>query len=157
MSTPPSRLHSRSLAIVLVACGKQKLKTRATARTLYTGDLFLKARAWAEHNASSWFILSAKHGLLHPDAEVDPYDESLASFSTAGLLAWNEAVSRSFDFAASSIRHDQVIVLAGQRYRGWCMGRANFAFPLQSLGIGQQKAWLKRTIQGSPARNADSR
>lgn len=140
VSPPPQR------PIVLVACSKQKSAVRGPARSLYQGDLFLKAKAWAEQNATAWFILSAKHGVLHPDAELEPYEQTLASMSTPQLLAWNEAVSGSFDFAANSISHDRVVVLAGQRYRGWCRGRANFDFPLQGLGIGQQKAWLKRAI-----------
>jgi cobalamin biosynthesis Mg chelatase CobN len=32
-------------------------------------------REWAEARGEPWFILSAKHGLVHPDAAIADYDE----------------------------------------------------------------------------------
>jgi predicted ThiF/HesA family dinucleotide-utilizing enzyme len=32
-------------------------------------------RAWAKARGNPWFILSAKHGLLHPDTTVEPYND----------------------------------------------------------------------------------
>jgi len=59
----------------VIACGGRKLPHPAPARELYTGPLFRAARAWAEQSPGGrWFILSAHHGLVHPDTVVEPYD-----------------------------------------------------------------------------------
>lgn len=50
----------------LVGCTSQKLKRPAPARELYVSSLFKKASAFAERSCDRWYVLSAKHGLLHP-------------------------------------------------------------------------------------------
>ncbi len=67
--------------ITLVACSAAKAKEPKRARSLYTSDWFRKARSYAEAREAvcgdPWFILSAEHGLVHPDTELAPYDVRL--------------------------------------------------------------------------------
>lgn len=69
-TTPPVR------RIALVGCTKGKLPARAPARDLYVGDLFAKARAYAQ-TFDAWYVLSARHGLVLPDEVIEPYDVTL--------------------------------------------------------------------------------
>ncbi|WP_395858435.1 DUF6884 domain-containing protein [Arthrobacter sp. KBS0702] len=41
--------------------------------------MFKKASAYAELTCDRWYILSAKHGLLHPDEIIQPYDMRLGT------------------------------------------------------------------------------
>ena len=54
--------------ICLVACVKGKRGAPAPAKDLYRSPWFRKARRYVEQSGAPWFILSDKHGLVHPDA-----------------------------------------------------------------------------------------
>ena len=72
-----------SRAIYLVSCVGQKLKTPAPARDLYTSVWFRKARSYVESTGLPWSVLSAKHGVVHPDEVIAPYDLTLNSMKVA--------------------------------------------------------------------------
>lgn len=127
--------------VVLVACCDAKLPLAARAGDIYRSDLFLKARAWAERNGSRWFILSAKHGVLAPDTMIDPYDVSMIGRTRDERHSWDAMV-------LAQLRVHGVTsgtVLAGRKYRGWIADRP-FAVPMEGMGIGAQKGWLKRQL-----------
>lgn len=139
----------------LVSCVSQKRSRPSPARELYCSDWFLKARAYVEAHAEPWFILSAKYGLVQPDQIIAPYDETLNEMTTAERRVWAAQV-------ADKLRHvlqpgDQAVLLAGEAYREHltpmirdmgCMTHV----PMEGLGIGQQKAWLKRQLQARQRR-----
>jgi len=129
--------------IHLVACARQKRATAAMAADLYTSDLFAKARAYVEAVGGPWFILSARHGLLHPLQWVAPYDMTLADLSVAERRAWGARVAAQLD-AAIGRADGGIVLLAGRLYRQplepWIGERARV--PMVGLGIGRQKAWL---------------
>ncbi len=146
--------------IALVACGASKLGTRARAADLYTGNLFRHQRAYAERCCDHWYILSAKHGLVDPDTELDPYECTLATFSVAEREAWGDRVVTSFVRQWGDVVNVTPVLLAGSAYLGALRGklvqlehrqdvdvawRAPIA-PLARLGIGLQMAWLKAEV-----------
>lgn len=62
--------------VTLIQCTNSKRTGTHAARDLYDeSDYFVAMREWAKARAVPWFILSAKHGLIHPDAEIADYDE----------------------------------------------------------------------------------
>ena len=65
----------------LVSGGVRQQPRPEAARDLYDGLWFRSARARAERAGDAWFILSARHGLLDPDARVQPYADRLEAFS----------------------------------------------------------------------------
>lgn len=79
-----AELHGTGRRIALVACGKAKKRTPGEyeARELYTGALFGDVRRDVEERAalgevSAWYILSARHGLVHPGDWLEPYDQRM--------------------------------------------------------------------------------
>ncbi|CRK56970.1 Phage protein [Alloactinosynnema sp. L-07] len=73
-------------ALFVVPCSNSKLTHRAPARLLYTGSTFRLALRVVEREAAlttesglpaSVLILSARHGLITPDTEIDPYDQTM--------------------------------------------------------------------------------
>jgi len=130
--------------IGLVSCGKTKLPYAAPARDLYTGQLFRAARAYVEARGWQWWILSAKHGLLHPETIITPYDVTLTTMKHEQRRAWAERVLKQI---AREVPPDaRVVILAGIRYHEFLspLRQSHIVeVPVIGLGLGRQIAWLK--------------
>lgn len=135
------------MIIALVGCGKTKLPQASIpygtpARDLYTGGLFTKARAFAEKHADRWFILSARHGLVHPDTVLHWYDLACQDLTPVEKEVWEMDVRREIRRVVGP--RDTLIFLAGQCYSGAVQGFPHIEYPLQGMGIGERLGWLKR-------------
>jgi hypothetical protein len=138
---------TRAQAIALVSCVGKKRAVPSLARDLYTSPLFKGMRLFAETHAGQWYILSAEHGLLHPDTIVVPYERTLSKMSLGDRQVWGERVRAQLQ--ANLPVGAEVLLLAGERYRQpiepFLRDRGHsVAVPLRGLGIGQQLRWLKR-------------
>lgn len=76
--------------VALVSCGASKRDVPSPARRLYTGSLFIAARGDVERRHLTWWVMSAEHGLVHPDATLAPYELHLRD--VADRPAWGRAV-----------------------------------------------------------------
>lgn len=81
--------------LILLGCVKTKLTRAARARDLYVSPLWEKRRAYAEASGQPWRILSAEHGLLHPDTVIEPYDRDLGSQTAAYQSSWSRTVAHA--------------------------------------------------------------
>ncbi len=134
--------------IFLISCTKTKAPAACAAGDLYQSDWFRKARAYVEAKGGRWFILSAEHGLVDPEAIVAPYETTLCRMRKPARRAW---AVRVYD---QLLEHGltcsgPVVILAGELYREnlerWLnSGGRNprCSVPMRGLGLGQQKAWL---------------
>ena len=135
-------------ALVLVGCGRDKIKTSqpVKASTLYSGALFKARMQAAIQTGQPWLILSAKHGLVDPDHLLAPYDCSMDDLSAAERTALQHNIRAAllglFDGRLNTI--SKVIeVHAGADYvkavRNALEGLgAIITTPLAGKGIGQQ-------------------
>jgi hypothetical protein len=74
--------------IVLIQCTDSKRNHAAEARKLYDeSSYFCKMRRYAQLKGDSWYILSAKHGLVAPQETLEPYDVVGLSESQAEDIA----------------------------------------------------------------------
>ncbi|MEJ8756803.1 DUF6884 domain-containing protein [Pontibacter sp. H259] len=134
------------MAIVyLVSCVSVKLDSKAAAADLYTSIWFKKARAYTEKRADAWFILSAKYGLLNPEALIVPYEKTLNTMPKKERLEWAEKVLSAI--LNNTAPGDHIVFLAGSRYREFlapklCQLGYTIEVPLANMGIGQQLSWL---------------
>lgn len=73
----------------LIPCSMSKQKFACAVREMYRPSAQFRG-AWeaAERNGQQILILSAKHGLLHPDAVIEPYDETLAGATRRRRHEW---------------------------------------------------------------------
>lgn len=76
--------------IILVGCGKSKCDRFAAARDLYTGPLFVARRQYAESQRvkTTWYIVSALHGLLSACDLLLPYDLTIKKMEVADRYGW---------------------------------------------------------------------
>ncbi len=144
--------------VYLIPCASRKRSARAPARDLYESPLFRKMRAVVEELGAPWFILSAKHGLMKPGQQVDPYDLTLNDMRVSERRSWAQGVVAQMERALPPV--DRVVVLAGQKYReflmDWLTRRAPVVdTPLAHLPIGRQQqfldAWLATLQRGDSA------
>lgn len=130
--------------VALISCGKSKSPYPAPAKDLYTGRLFRASRAYVEATGWPWWILSAKHGLLRPDAAITPYDLTLTTMRHEQRRAWAERVLQQV--AREVPRGAKIVLLAGNTYREFLLTNLRrdheIEIPLAGLGIGKQVAWL---------------
>jgi hypothetical protein len=146
----------REYRVCLIACSGTKLDEAAPARDLYQGDLFRKSLLWSQtrERFDSTFVLSAKHGLLALDKVIEPYNLTLNNMAAADRRAWACGVASDLVAHLASVQADRirVVALAGRLYVEGLIellrGTRNVEVerPLMGLGIGQQKAWLKRAF-----------
>ena len=133
--------------VVLVSCASEKLGHRAKAKDLYISDLFKKSFAFAQRlKPKAVFILSAKHRLVHPDDEIDPYNLTLNDMPSADVEAWADAVFESLQ-QRTDVEEDHFVFLAGDKYRRYLVPRLrSVEVPMEGLGIGEQLHFLKRRL-----------
>ena len=151
------RLRSMSadkqLTCYLVSCVGRKQGRPLPAKDLYASDWFRKARSYVVSTACPWFILSAEHGLLHPDTVTAPYEKTLNRMAIRERQAWAGAVKAQMD--RELIGCKKIVVFAGARYREFLMDYLLRSFeqvsvPLEGLPIGMQLAWFAaRTGRGA--------
>jgi hypothetical protein len=127
--------------VALVSCVKSKRSSPAPAGELYTSALFTRLRAYALANADTWYILSAEHGLLHPEQVIAPYEKTLNTMRKSARAMWAARVQRQLLEALPP--GAEVVILAGERYRADLvpfLSEHGFSVrvPLQGLSFGRQ-------------------
>jgi hypothetical protein len=147
---PPPEVAQSGPHVLLLGCVKGKGPRPAPARELYRSDLFRKRRAYAEASARPWFILSAQHGLVHPDDLLAPYDMALEKQSAAYRAGWGREVAAALQRCLGPLSGTTFEVHAGAPYveaiRGLLEAAgASVVLPLRGLTQGQQLRWYLDT------------
>lgn len=103
------------MPISLIACSKSKQDHKCKAGEMYTGNLYTKSKELVEKSGEKWWILSAKHHLLDPEKEIEPYNEYLGDYSADELHEWSDEVIK--EMKEAGIKEDEKIhVYAGEDY-----------------------------------------
>jgi hypothetical protein len=136
--------ENRNGRIGLVGCVKNKLDHAAPAADLYVSTLFQGRRAYVERTCERWFVLSALHGVVSPEAVLEPYDVTLNDASQAERRAWATKVLRQLDAELGSVAGRTFEIHAGAHYcdhglvKGLRERGAIVEQPVAGLGLGQQ-------------------
>jgi hypothetical protein len=137
---------------ILVGCVAGKFATPLPARDLYTSPLFRRRRAYAEGSGLPWAILSAEHGLLHPEMVIGPYEHRL---KRPEIAAWSGRLRRQLpawlgeklDGATIEVHAGVPYVDGVRRAEAYLARFEGVTFtveaPLAGLGIGQQLRWYE--------------
>jgi len=133
--------------IYFIACSATKLDKAAPACDLYQGQAFKAARKLAEKSRAEYWILSAKHGLIHPDTVTEPYNDYLGAMTKAQRTQWGAMVCEQIKAAGLTSR--AAVILAGKHYAAPISHLfPALLLPLAGLGIVQQLRKLKQLNQG---------
>ncbi len=133
--------------IVLISCVSKKLENKSKVKDLYISQLFKLNLLYSSIlNPHKVFILSAKHGLLHLNDEIEPYDETLNTKSAREVINWAEKVLDQLAEQAD-LTEDKFIFFAGNNYRKHLIPKLeNYEIPMKGLPIGKQLQFLKEQI-----------
>jgi hypothetical protein len=131
---------------IIIGCGKAKRDEACATRELYTGSLFVACRRYAEASGHPWAILSAQHGLVLPDSEIEPYDTKLPRPGPK-LENWAMSTAKTVRLRVNATT-TEVVCLAGAEYAvpfAWALAyyRITCEQPLAGMGIGARLRWLK--------------
>lgn len=144
-------MSSETYTVGLVDCASQKLRRPAPARDRNVSQLFKKASAYAELTCDRWYVLSAKHGLVHPDEVIERYDMRLGTNhrTSPTIHEWASRVREQLAAELAGIEVPKLIALAGEQYPyPVYRGPWEYEVPMQGLGIGQQRGWLAAKLSG---------
>ena len=130
--------------VVLIQCVGKKKPRKCKAKDLYDSTWFRYALSYVQSlNPDKVFILSAKYGLVDPEEEIEPYDETLNNKSVSEIRAWAAKLLASLQ-ERTDVAKDTFIILAGEKYRTYLADYlANLDIPMKGLRIGEQLKWLK--------------
>jgi hypothetical protein len=151
----PVGAFSRDARVMLLGCVKVKLDHRAAAKDLYRSPLWNGRRAYAEASGRRWLILSAMHGLVEPDEQLDPDDLTLGDMSAAGRRAWGQRVVDDLERQFGTLAGMTFEVHAGKAYReaiapGAEQRGASLQTPLAGLPLGSQLGWYRAHALSAP-------
>jgi hypothetical protein len=100
--------------IGLIACSKSKSDRQTAAGALYTSALFRKSLLAAVDASDKVFVLSALHGVLPLNEQVEPYDVTLKTMGQRDRMAWGNAVAPQL---AEILRaRDTALLYCGKEY-----------------------------------------
>ncbi|CAB4785713.1 unannotated protein [freshwater metagenome] len=114
-----SSAYSLGVRVGLIGCVKTKRATPGPAMDLYLSALFNGRRKAVEASCDSWFILSAKHGLLQPTEIIEPYDLALTSLSRTQQELWSQNVVQSLVASLGDLNGFIFEIHAGSEYRNF--------------------------------------
>ena len=153
IAPPPKSIADSD--IILIGCVGRKASHPAPAKDLYQSELFRRRRRYAESTGRPWAILSARHGLLDPDAVVEPYDVTLTEMRRAERLAWGQRVFNQLQDQFGLLAGKAFEIHAGSEYITplrplMAQAGAMLHAPLAGLRIGEQLHWYGAPTPGPP-------
>jgi hypothetical protein len=143
--TPSASNH----VLVLVGCVKTKTDHPLPARQLYRSALFTRRRDYAERHPGRWYILSAEHGLVSPDALLEPYDTALGDQPVEYRRAWAAWVVAKLRQREDGLTGRTIEIHAGEDYvtplrQPLADAGAVLIHPVAGLRQGEHLAWYDR-------------
>ena len=132
--------------IIIISCGKRKLEGKAKAKDLYIGSLYHQKLEYVKtlYPNHEFYIISAKHGLIHQDVVISSYDRVLPS-SSEEFKEWTDLVNNQLQIFDSK---EEVLFLGGTRYYvpvdEYFTGK-KYA-PLVGKSLGGGKAYLHKSV-----------
>lgn len=144
--------------LLLLGCVKSKLGYASAAQDLYSSPLWRWRRAYAKQSGVSWYILSAKHGLLDPETRIAPYDLTLADFPATERRAWSRKVLDDLAAKVPVLQGKAIEIHAGKFYTDYGLedglrrAGAIVCRPLAHVvGIGPQCRWYAEHLASGSA------
>lgn len=111
--------------------------------------LFEKARRYCEEFHDTWFILSAKHGLLKPDGPaIEPYDLALSDLSAEERRKWGADVAT--ELRRQYLTDERLVIHAGKDYYEPLMNdldEVEYEIPTEGLRYGESLSWYNEQME----------
>jgi len=133
--------------ICIIACANKKNDYETSAEGLYNSPLFKKSKEFAKNHFDTWYIISAKYGLIEPKDVIHPYNQTLKNMNIIEREKWAKLVHTEIIKRVKI--NDSITLIAGKYYREFLIKhlersgyKINVLFP--NLSIGKQLSILNR-------------
>lgn len=103
--------------VALVSCGRKKADKACAAHRLYTSTLFQYQYRYAKYHTDTVYILSALHGIVHPNKRLEPYNVCLSDLDKPKRRLWSLGVAAQL--VGLGIATEPLLLLTGQEYLGF--------------------------------------
>lgn len=133
--------------IVLISCVKMKQPVKSRAEDLYISPLFRLNLKYARSlQPQAIYVLSAEHGLVCLETEIEPYEKTLNTMKLAEVKDWASRVLAQLK-DCSDFQSDHFVILAGLKYRQFLVPELGSCdIPLKGLGLGRQLQTLNKKL-----------
>lgn len=149
-----TRDESELREIGLVTCTKKKISGEVPPGEKYTkSSYFRKMKQYSKAKHESWYILSAKHGLLDPDGPpIEDYDKTLDDANVDERRAWAQQVSEELEEEGLLEDDVKLVVHASQAYYEELIPLiedevAEIEIPTEGLGMGPTRSWYTDAVE----------
>jgi len=141
--------------LCIVSCGKKKIWDEkpdagpTKVRDVYTGQFAKKCIEYAEKfHPTSWYIISAKHGLLFPD-EIVPGNYNVTCKNKSQRISIEELSKQVAEKGLD--KFDRIVVLGGKCYvdivKEVFRGKEIHAPLIDCRGIGEMMKKINEAVQ----------
>lgn len=137
---------------IVVGCGRRKGNSAAEARALYVSERFQTCRTVAETLSAPFLILSGLHGLVAPDAKLEPYDLNLDTLPQEPRRIW---ANNALDCLNRMTQGPITLFAAGAYAEAIITSNVNRAeplpifAPLTEIEAHHHKVWLYQALADS--------
>jgi hypothetical protein len=133
--SPSWQIKRKSMRVLtLIVCSRAKRPGLHAATDLYVSSRFRRQQKLA-NTRGTWYVLSAKHGVIEPSRRVRSYDLSLQWLSAQSRIRWAKASVRAIREVAKKSAVDMVLVDRKHSYTAALLP----IFPLyQFIRVGQR-------------------
>lgn len=146
--------------VVIIGCGKAKRELAPGQRVpiveLYTGSLFRARLTYAQALGGPHYVLSARHGLVPVDCEVETYEDDLNKRTARERRGWTELATVQIRSAATPKGQQEfekrpIVALVAGRYAEWIgtLRREghDVDVPAEGLPVGLAIRWLRNAAE----------
>lgn len=155
-ASPDAHSQASSLTaktIYLISCSEYKHIVELPAEQLYRSRHFKMSKKYIASLLSEgdcWYILSAKHGILHPKQVVVPYNQALTPMRAEDRRVWGTKVLSQLSLLSNP--GDRIVLLVGEFYRNAIVpGLKALGYaveePFKSIGMGDAYHLMKERVE----------
>ena len=133
------------MPVIFIGCVKSKRRGTYQAKDLYISPLFRYSYRLAVRSGGDIFILSAKYGLVRPEAVICSYEETLVGKTSQVKQEWARKVLGQM--RAERIVGSPAVWLCGKNYYENLIGYfPESKIPLKGLSMGNRLKWMKERV-----------
>lgn len=141
---------NRLAKVVLLCSANRKAPHPAPAWDLYRSEFFRLGKAFAQqYQPNRIFILSAAHGLVPAEQELQPYTMTMSALGQGDVKTWGKLIATQLDEQIDLQRH-QVMVLGLGRFANPIVRHLpHSTAPLARMTLEGAMNFLRQQVNGS--------
>ena len=136
--------------VVLLCSANRKAPYAAPAWDLYRSEFFRLGKAYAQqYEPIRIFILSAEHGLVPAERELQPYTMTMSALGQGDVKTWGQWVATQLEEQIDLPRHEVVVLGLGRFADPIVRHLPHGTAPLARMTLKGAMNFLRQQVNGS--------